>query len=75
MCNPREERDAGLMLMELSEIPSDILDGLEQQYQQELDSRNKNEWITGMLKMQYVALKVIQTIKRVHRELDESRGC
>ena len=56
--------------MELSEIPRDILDRLELQYQQEQDSRNKNEWITGLLKSRYIGLRVVQTIKSVHRELD-----
>ena len=62
------------MLMSLSKIPRDILDRFEVNYGQEVDARNKNDWITGMLKQRYIALKVVQTIKRVHDELDEARS-
>ena len=70
MCNPREERDVGLMLMQLSNIPRDILDRIEESYQQVVD-RPVNNQITGMLKKRYIGLRVVQTIKRVHRELDQ----
>jgi hypothetical protein len=73
MCNHREERDVGLMLMSLSKIPRDLLDRMERDYEQELD-QSTNKWVTGFQKRQYIALKVIQTIKRVHAELDAKRG-
>lgn len=73
MCNHREERDVGLMLMSLSKIPRDILDRVEKNYQQEVD-RSINNQLTGMLKSRYIGLKVVQTIKRVHAELDAKRG-
>jgi hypothetical protein len=74
MCNEREERDVILILMNLSRTPRNILDRIEASFQQDVDARNKNEWITGLLKSRYIGLRVVQTIKRVHRELDEVRG-
>ena len=61
------------MLMKLSEIPRKFLDRFEESYQQEVD-RNSDKWITGVLKKRYIELKVVQTIKRVHCELDKTRG-
>jgi hypothetical protein len=60
------------MLMNLSSIPRDILERFEEDYQQEADRNNYN-WITGMLKKRYIELKVVQTIKRFYRELDERK--
>jgi hypothetical protein len=73
MCNEREERDVILMLMNLSRTPRDILDRIEESFQQEVD-RPVNNQIIGMMKKRYIGLKVVQTIKRVHRELDEARS-
>ncbi|MFX1605687.1 MAG: hypothetical protein ACFFDD_07245 [Promethearchaeota archaeon] len=53
--------------------PWDILDRFERDAQQEL-YRPFNNQITGLMKKRYIALRVVQTIKRVHRELDEKRG-
>jgi hypothetical protein len=73
MCNPREERDVGLMLMGLSKIPRDILDRFEENAQQEVD-RPINNQLTGLLKQRYIALKVVQLIKSIHREVDAAWG-
>ena len=73
MCNHRNERDIGLMLMDLSKIPRDVLDRFEENAQQEVD-RPINNQLTGLLKQRYIALKVVQIIKRVNDELDEARG-
>lgn len=46
MCNHRDERDVGLMLMSLSKIPRDTLDRFEENYDREM-SRSTNNWLTG----------------------------
>lgn len=62
-----------LMLMNLSKTPRDILDRIEASFQQDVDARNKNEWITGLLKSRYIGLQVVQTIKRVYDEVDTAK--
>jgi len=73
MCSEREECDVILMLMNLSKTPRDILDRIEASFQQDVDARNKNEWITGLLKSRYIGLQVVQTIKRVYDEVDTAK--
>ena len=73
MCNHREERDVGLMLMSLSKIPRDILDRFEENYDREVSSP-MNTQLTGMRKQRYIGLKVVRLLKNLHRELDEARG-
>ncbi len=55
MCNEREERDVIPMLMNLSEPLRDILDRIEASLQQDVDARNKNEWIStsSLMKLLY----------------------
>jgi hypothetical protein len=69
MCNHREERDVGLMLMSLSKIPRDILDRFEENYDRELSSP-MNTQLTGMRKQRHIALKVVRLIENIHREFE-----
>ncbi len=71
MCNHREERDVGLMLMKLSKIPRGILDRFEENYDREVSSP-MNTQLTGMLKQRYIGLKVVRLLKSLHREFDEA---
>ncbi len=72
MCNVHDERDAWMMLMDLSNIKRNLLDKLEDDAKKQVDTSLEMKNITGMMKQRYIALKVVQLLKKTHQEFDEA---
>ncbi len=70
MCNVHDERDAWMMLMDLSDIKMDLLNKLEEDAKKQVDTSLDLKNITGMMKQRYIALKVVQLLKKTHKEFD-----
>ena len=73
MCNVYDERDAWMMLMDLSDIKRDLLDKLEENAKKQVNTQDLRN-ITGIMKQRYIALKVVQLLKRTHKEFDAAWG-
>ncbi len=74
MCNVHDERDAWMMLMDLSTITRDLLDKLEEDAKRQVNTSLNLKNITGIDKQRYFALKVIQLLKKTHQEFDAAWG-
>ncbi len=74
MCDVHDERDAWMMLMDLSDIKKDLLDKLDENAKKQVDTSLGLKKIVGMMKQQYIVLKVVQLLKETHQEFDAVWG-
>lgn len=74
MCNVHDERDVWMMLMDLSDIKRKLLNKLERDVMKQVGTVHDLRDITGMMKQRYIGLKVVQLLKKTHKEFDTAWG-